>query len=197
MLWDEVAARGEDLAVVALNAGVGVGGTFAGTDLDRHLALVDLNVRSTVHLAGLAVGDMVARRRGRILVTASVAAVAPTPYQATYAASKAFVHSFAEGIAEELADSGVTVTSLMPGPTDTRFFVRAGLADAPIARGRKDDPADVARDAVEAILAGKRHVRAGRPRTAVLAELLTHLPDAIGSRVMGPQSRPRRLRRRG
>ncbi|MFW6774940.1 SDR family NAD(P)-dependent oxidoreductase [Nocardioides sp. CPCC 205120] len=192
LLWGEVTGRGEDLAVAALNAGVGVGGTFAGSDLARHLELVDLNVRSTVHLAGLAVDHMAARRSGRILVTASVAAVAPSPYQATYAASKAFVHSFAEGIAQELRGSGVTVTSLMPGPTDTRFFDRAGLADAPIARGRKDDPGDVARDAVDALLAGKRHVRAGSLRTAVLAEVLTHLPDAIGSRAMGLQSRPRR-----
>lgn len=144
--WEAVTALGRPPAAVALNAGIGVSGRFDQTPLDGDLALVDLNVRSTVHLAKLASRAMVQPGSGRILVTSSIAAVIPGPYHATYAASKAFVHSFAEGIRDELKDTGVTVTSLMPGPTDTEFFARADMGDTQIGQmENKDDPADVAR----------------------------------------------------
>lgn len=189
-LWRQVGATGRPLDVAALNAGVGEGGAFATGDLTAHLRLVDLNVRSTVHLAGRVLEAMVARGRGRVLVTSSVAAVAPGPYQATYAASKAFVHSFAEAVAHELSGTGVTLTSVMPGPTDTDFFRRAGLLDTRMGQGPKDDPADVARAAVDALMAGKAHVRAGSLRTAVMAEVGTHLPDRLASALMATQTRP-------
>jgi len=188
-LWREATATGRPLDVVALNAGVGVGGTFAETSLDRHLGLVDLNVRSTVHLAKLAVDDMVRRGSGRILVTASIAAVAPSPFQATYAASKAFVHSFAEGIRHELKDTGVAVTSLMPGPTDTEFFRRADLLDTPLGQGPKDDPDDVARDGLDALFAGKPHVVAGSLKNRAMAELATHLPDRLTTKAFAAQTK--------
>ncbi|WKN49680.1 SDR family oxidoreductase [Nocardioides sp. Arc9.136] len=188
-LWQEAAGTGRPVDVVALNAGVGVGGTFADTDLERHLGLVDLNVRSTVHLAKLAVDDMVARGSGRILMTASIAAVAPSPFQATYAASKAFVHSFAEGIRHELQDTGVVVTSLMPGPTDTEFFRRAGLLDTPLGQGPKDDPDDVARDGLDALFAGKPHVVAGSLKNRAMAELATHLPDRVTTKAFATQTK--------
>ncbi|MCR6033288.1 SDR family NAD(P)-dependent oxidoreductase [Nocardioides sp. zg-579] len=188
-LWREASGSGRPVDVVVLNAGVGVGGTFADTALERHLRLVDLNVRSTVHLAKLAVDDMVRRGAGRILVTASIAAVAPNPFQATYAASKAFVHSFAEGIRHELQDTGVTVTSLMPGPTDTEFFRRADLLDTALGQGPKDDPDEVARDGLDALFAGKPHVVAGSFKNRALAELATHLPDRLTTKAMAAQTR--------
>ncbi len=188
-LWREAAGTGRPVDVAVLNAGVGVGGTFADTDLDRHLGLVDLNVRSTVHLAKLAVDDMVRRGSGRILVTASIAAVAPSPFQATYAASKAFVHSFAEGIRHELQDTGVTVTSLMPGPTDTEFFRRADLLDTPLGQGPKDDPDDVARDGLDALFAGKPHVVAGSMKNRAMAEIATHLPDRLTTKAFAAQTK--------
>lgn len=190
-LWQQVTDLGR-LEVAVLNAGVGVGGRFAETALERHLNLVDLNVRSTVHLAKRAVDHFVAQGRGRILVTASIAAVAPGPYHATYAASKAFGHSFAEGIREELSGTGVTVTSLMPGPTDTDFFRRADMLDTPIGQGRKDDPDDVARDGFAAMMAGKPHVVAGSLKNRVMAEAATHLPDRIGTKAMAAQTKPRK-----
>ncbi|UMG91457.1 SDR family NAD(P)-dependent oxidoreductase [Nocardioides sp. TF02-7] len=190
-LWHAVLDRQRPLAAAVLNAGVGVGGPLAGTPLERNLEIVDLNVRSTVHLAKLAVDHMLAHEGGRILVTSSIAAVVPGPFQAAYAASKAFVHSFAEGIRHELKGTGVTVTSLMPGPTDTEFFERADMLDTPIGRGPKDDPEDVARDGFEAMMTGKPHVRAGSLRNKVIAEVGTHLPDRIGSRVMAVQTKPR------
>ncbi len=117
---------------IALNAGVGVGGEFTKTDLQAELNLIELNVASTVHLAKRVVKDMVSRGAGKILFTSSIISQMPSPFQAVYAASKAFVHSFSEVIRNELKDTGVTVTALMPGPTETNFFHRAGLDDTKI-----------------------------------------------------------------
>jgi uncharacterized protein len=151
-LWARVVAAGTPVEAVAINAGVGVGGPFAETDLDAELNLVDLNVRSAVHLAKRAVRDMVPRNSGRILFTSSIAATQPGPFEAAYAASKAFLLSFAEGLRNELKDTGVTVTALMPGPTATQFFERAGLEDTRVGAGPKDDAAEVAEEAFEALM---------------------------------------------
>lgn len=191
LLYAEATGTGRPVDVLVLNAGVGVGGRFWETDLTDDLRLVDLNVRSTVHLAKLVVRDMVARGQGRVLVTASIAAKAPGPYHATYAASKAFVHSFAEGIRVELKDTGVTVTSLMPGPTDTEFFARADMEDTAVGSGRKDDPDDVAKDGVEALLAGKDHVVAGAFRNRAMAAGSTVSPDKAAAAGMGQMAKPR------
>jgi len=181
---------GRPVAAAALNAGIGVGGPFAESPLEDDLRLVDLNVRSTVHLAKLLVRPMVQRRRGRLLITASIAATAPGPFHATYAASKAFVHSFAEGIRHELKDSGVTVTSLMPGPTDTNFFVRARMTDTKVARGSKDDADEVAKDGYDALMAGKASVVAGSLANRLQAEVSTHLPDTVAAAAQARMTAP-------
>jgi short-subunit dehydrogenase len=185
------ATVGGPVDVLVLNAGVGVSGRFDQTSLADQLNLVDLNVRSTVHLAHLVLGEMTARGSGRVLVTSSIAAVAPGPYHATYAASKAFVHSFAEGVREELKDTGVTITSLMPGPTDTEFFARADMGDTKIGQmDDKDDPRDVARDGVDAMLAGRPSVVAGSFKNRIQAELGTHLPDALANPIFARMTKP-------
>src|SRR3954467_9526660 len=140
--------RGRPVDALALNAGIGAGGAFTtDTDLRQELQIVDLNCRSTVHLAKLVVRDMVARDTGRILFTSSIASTMPGPFQAVYNASKSFVQSFALALREELKDTGVSVTSLMPGPTETEFFERADMTDTAVgASDSKDSPADVARD---------------------------------------------------
>ena len=190
-LYGRATDGGRAVAVLALNAGVGVNGRFGDSSVEDELNLVDLNVRSTVHLAHLAVRDMVAAGAGRILVTSSIAAVAPGPYHATYAASKAFVHSFAEGIRVELKDTGVTVTSLMPGPTDTEFFDRADMGDTRIGQLEdKDDPRDVARDGVKALLAGRASVVSGSIRNRIGAELGTHFPDALMAPLAARMTKP-------
>jgi short-subunit dehydrogenase len=191
-VWNAVLSTGRTPYVVALNAGIGVNGRFDQTPLEDDLALVDLNVRSTVHLAKLATRAMVAAGQGRLLVTSSIAAVAPGPYHATYAASKAFVHSFAEGIRVELKDTGVTVTSLMPGPTETEFFSRAGMEeDTKIGQmDDKDDARDVARDAYEALMAGRSSVVAGSFKNRLQAELGTHLPDALAAPLLARMTKP-------
>jgi len=151
---------GAPLEAIALNAGVGVLGDFTReTDLSDELAMIHLNVVSTVHLAKLAAQDMVARGRGKILITASVAGTMPTPLMAVYGATKAFDLSFAASLRHELKDTGVSVTALLPGPTDTEFFEREGGADTKAAEvAEKNDPADVAKQGFDALMAGKDRV---------------------------------------
>ena len=175
-LWDRVAGR--PLGAAALNAGIGMGGPFAETDLEQELELVDLNVRSTVHLAKYVVRDMVARGEGRILFTSSIASTMPGTFQAVYNASKSFVQSFALALRDELRDTGVTVTSLMPGPTETEFFERADMLDTRIGSSdSKDDPADVARDGFEALMAGKERVVASSLSTKLQGRGSRLMPD--------------------
>ena len=153
-LYSKIQSMRRPVEAIAINAGVGVGGEFAHeTDLQDELNLINLNVVSSVHLAKRIVKDMVDRDQGRILFTSSIAAIMPGPFEAVYAASKAFIHSFAEGLRNELKDTGVTVTSLMPGPTDTNFFHRAGMDDTKAGAKKKDDPAEVAKQGFEALMA--------------------------------------------
>jgi short-subunit dehydrogenase len=120
---------------------------------------------------------MVQHGAGRVLFTSSIAATAPGPFQSVYNASKAFIKSFAEGLREELRDSGVTVTTLMPGPTDTEFFDRAGMADTKLGQAEKDSPAQVAEQGYEALMAGKDHVVAGSIKNKAQAVAGHVLPD--------------------
>lgn len=174
-----VLATGRPLAAAALNAGVGSGGAFVSSNLADELRLVDLNVRSTIHLAYRVLSPMVHRGSGRVLLTSSIASTMPGSHQATYNASKSFVQSFAEAVADELRGTGVTVTSLMPGPTATDFFRRAGLPDSLMGRAPKDDPATVARQGYDALMAGRTAVVAGSPLVQAQAALAGVLPDQV------------------
>jgi short-subunit dehydrogenase len=176
-LYARIVAAGRPVDAIALNAGVGAGGAFVDNDLADELRIVDLNVRSTVHLGKHVVGDMVARDEGRVLFTSSVAATQPGAFQAVYNASKSFVQSFALALREELKDTGVTVTSLMPGPTETEFFERADMLDTKVGTSDKDDPADVARDGFEALMAGKERVVSASLSTKLMGRSGRVLPD--------------------
>jgi len=162
-LYEQICARGRPVDAIAINAGVGVGGEFAGeTSLEDEIRLIHLNVESTVHLAKRVLPDMVARHTGRVLFTSSVAGIMPTPLEAVYGASKAFVLEFSASLHHELKGSGVSVTALMPGPTDTDFFRRAGLEDTKVAeKAKQNDPADVARMGFEALMSGDERIVAG------------------------------------
>jgi short-subunit dehydrogenase len=171
--------RGRAVGALALNAGIGAGGAFAtDTDLRQELQIVDLNVRSTVHLAKLVIPDMVQRNEGRVLFTSSIASTMPGAFQAVYNASKSFVQSFALALRNELKDTEVTITSLMPGPTDTEFFERAEMMDTKVGQGDKDDPADVARDGFEAMMAGKERVVSASLSTKAQGRFSRVLPDS-------------------
>jgi short-subunit dehydrogenase len=179
-LAEHIRAAGRPVDAVAINAGVGVGGDFArDTDLDAELDLIDLNVRSTVHLAKRVLPAMVARGEGRVLFTSSIASTMPGPFQAVYSASKAFVQSFSHAIRNELKDTGVTVTALMPGPTETEFFDRAGMQDTKVGTQDKDDPADVARQGFKALMAGKDQVVAGSVRYKMMAAANRVTPEQV------------------
>jgi short-subunit dehydrogenase len=170
---------GRPVDALALNAGIGAGGAFAtGTDLQDELKLIDLNVRSTVHLAKHVVAGMVARDEGRILFTSSIASTMPGAFQAVYNASKSFVQSFALALRNELKDTNVTFTALMPGPTDTEFFERADMLDTKLAAGAKDDPADVARDGFEALMAGDERVVSASLSTKLQGRAGRLMPDS-------------------
>lgn len=173
--YEAVIATGRPVDAAALNAGVGQGGAFVDTDVSALLQVVQLNATSTMHLTRLLLADMVARDAGRLLLTSSIASTVPGAFQAVYNASKSFVQSLAEALQEELRDSSVTITSLMPGPTETNFFTRAEMDDTVMGRGPKDDAADVARQGYDALLAGKDRV--------VAASLLTKAQE-LGAKVV-------------
>jgi short-subunit dehydrogenase len=179
-LYARIGATGRPVDALAVNAGIGVGGDFAReTDLDAELKLVNLNVTSAVHLTKRVVRDMVARGRGRILFTSSIAATMPGSFQAVYAASKAFVDSFAGALRNELQDSGVTVTALLPGPTETDFFERADMLDTRVGQMDKDDPAEVARQGFDALMSGEDRVVAGSVRNKVQVVTNKVLPEKL------------------
>ena len=114
----------------------------------------------------------------------------PGPYYATYAASKAFLQSFAQAIRFELKDTGVTVTALQPGPTDTEFFERAGMEDTKVAEAKKDDPAEVAKDGFEALMAGKDHVIAGSVKNRAQVAGGKLMPEKARAAVQAAQVKP-------
>jgi short-subunit dehydrogenase len=169
------------------NAGVGVFGNFAlETDFQSEAAMIQLNIVSLVQLTKLYARDMVQRGSGRILLTSSVAAVAPTPNLAVYCGTKAFVYAFAEAIADELKETGVTVTALMPDATETRFFERAGMEETELGRAGKASPANVAAVGYRAMMRGTDHVLAPPFIANVHAALAALFPKRMvtaGSRV--------------
>ena len=186
-----VTATGRPLAAAALNAGVGLGRAFVEQDLERVLEVVDLNVRGTVHLAHLVLRDMLARDAGRLLLTSSIASTQPGSFQAVYNASKSFVQSFAEALQDELKDTAVTVTSLMPGPTETEFFARADLLDTRVGRSSsKDDAGEVARQGYDAWMAGERRVVAASLATRAMEAASKVTPDAVKARLHRAMAEP-------
>ncbi|HVJ03992.1 MAG TPA: SDR family NAD(P)-dependent oxidoreductase [Sphingomonas sp.] len=166
---------------LVLNAGTGAWGDFVGqTDLALELESIQVNVASVVEAAKRFLPDMVGRRRGRVLITSSIVALGPSPRLAVYSGTKAFLYTFAEAVREEIADSGVTITALMPDLTDTRFFERAHVdPNSLTAREPKADPATVARAGYEAMMKGRDHVIApaipGRLKTAAATLLPVRL----------------------
>jgi len=191
-LWQQVEALAEPLEVACLNAGVGLGGLFWETDLNTEINMVNLNCTSTVHLAKYVVRQMVARNAGRILFTASIAGEMVAPREAVYAATKAFDLSFAHSLRYELKDTGVTVTALQPGPTDTDFFHRAGMDDTEVgSEGKKEsDPADVARDGLDALFDGKDHIYAASLKTKIEGKLANAIPGAAKGAMHEKMARP-------
>jgi short-subunit dehydrogenase len=143
------------------NAGRGLGKAFLDQDWDEARFVLDTNITGTIYLIHKIGQEMRARGEGRILITGSIAGFMPGSYQAVYNGTKAFLDSFSYALREELKDSGVTVTCLMPGPTDTEFFERADLMDTKVGTDEKMDPAIVAEQGYQAMLDGEGQVITG------------------------------------
>lgn len=193
-LWNEVKALGRQVDVACVNAGVGVGGLFSETDLDAELNMVELNCAGTVQLAKYVVQEMLRQGAGRILFTASIAGEMVAPREAVYAATKAFVLSFAHSLRYEVRDSGISVTALQPGPTNTDFFHRAGMDDTQVGSEGKSEsqPEDVARQGIEALFDGDDHVYAAATKTKLEGKLANLIPGAAKGAMHDKMARPQK-----
>jgi len=165
------AANGRRIDVLCANAGTGTGGPFLDQDVAVWRHAVDTNVTGTLYLLQTALRDMVWRNDGRILVTGSIAGYIPGAFNAVYNGTKAMIDNVTEAIRNEIKDAkGVTLTTLMPGATDTDFFARADMLDTDIGQDpSKADPAKVARDGWDAMMAGKGHIVSGWKNKAQVA----------------------------
>lgn len=167
-LAERLRAGGIEIEVLVNNAGFGGGGPFARRKLADELGMIAVNVSAVTHLTRLLLPAMLERRRGRILNVGSTAGFQPGPYMAVYYATKAYLLSFSEALAEELQGSGVTVTTLCPGPTETGFAERAGILSARLFRSATVmSAAQVARAGHDAVLRGDRIVIPGAVNKAV------------------------------
>jgi uncharacterized protein len=161
-LCELIARLSRPVDMLIANAGRGLGGAFLDQDFAQVRRVLDTNVTGTVYLTHRVGHAMRERGQGRILIVGSIAGFIPGSFQAVYHGTKAFIYNFSGALADELRDSGVTVTCLMPGVTDTEFFRRAGMLETEAGRSTsKADPADVARDGFDALIEGRREVVSG------------------------------------
>ncbi|HVV52485.1 MAG TPA: SDR family NAD(P)-dependent oxidoreductase [Polyangia bacterium] len=155
------AAGGRAVDALLANAGRGLGDAFLNQGFADVRRVIDTNITGTLYLVQKVGRDMVNRRQGRILITGSIAGFMPGTFQAVYNGTKAFLDSFAYALRAEVADAGVTVTCLIPGPTDTEFFARADMLDTKLGSGKKQPPEEVAEAGFEAMMKGESDVVTG------------------------------------
>jgi uncharacterized protein len=155
------AAMGRPVDVLMANAGHGLGHGFLDQDFMEARHVIDTNITGTIYLIQKVGRDMRARGEGKILITGSIAGFMPGSFQAVYNGTKAFIDSFSFALRNELKDTGVTVTCLMPGATETEFFERADMMDTDVGQGSKDDPADVAKTGFDAMMRGDGDIVSG------------------------------------
>lgn len=155
------AIKGRQVDALLANAGRGLGRAFLDQDFAKARHVIDTNITGTTYLIHKIGNDMRRRNAGKILITGSIAGFIPGSFQAIYNGSKAFLNSFSFALREELKDTGITVTCLMPGATDTEFFRRADMMDTDVGTTEKDDPAKVAEDGFKAMMSGAGDVVSG------------------------------------
>ena len=175
-----LAAIGERrINILIANAGRGLGHAFVTQSPDDWRRVIDTNVTGTTYLLQKVAQRMTTQGEGSILIVGSIAGLIPGSYQAVYNGTKAYLDSFSYALREELKESGVSVTVLMPGPTDTEFFRRANMLDTPVGRDDgKEDPAKTARNGWDAMVDGSAHVVSGVKNKIQAA--LSHLtPDTM------------------
>lgn len=187
-----IRATGRSLEAAALNAGLGLGGRFLGdTTWAREREVIELNAMSQVHLSKLLLPDMIAAGGGRILYTASISGTMPTPYEAVYGATKAFLISFVEALRAELKDRGVSLTLMLPGEVDTNFWHRAGMDTSKLGLGPKAAPTLVAEEGFDAMKKGKGRIVVGKPDSKFIGKVVnTLLPDTAAAALHARGARP-------
>jgi len=161
-VYNEIAEKGYDVDILVNNAGQGQFGEFSETQIHRELAIIQLNISSLVVLTKLFLQDMLKKGRGRILNLSSVSSKAPGPLNSVYHGTKAFVQSFTQAIATEVKDTGVTITALLPGATDTDFFNKADMQRSKVAKeGKLEDAKKVAQEGYDALMRGDQMIVSG------------------------------------
>jgi len=183
------AVRGRPIDALLANAGRGLGRAFLDQEFDEIRHVIDTNVTGTVYLVHKVGQEMRARGHGRILITGSIAGFMPGTYQAVYNGTKAFLDLFAYALRAELADSGVTVTCLMPGATETEFFERADMMDTKVGVEKKADPADVAEQGFKAMMDGDGGVIAGWQNKLQVA-ISKLMPESVTARMHAKMAAP-------
>ncbi|MEO5892956.1 MAG: SDR family oxidoreductase [Ferruginibacter sp.] len=190
-IYDDLKAKNIQVDILVNDAGQGQYGEFVNTDIRKEMDIIQLNITSLVVLTKLFLKDMVDRKSGRILNVASVASKIPGPLQSVYHGTKAFVHSFTEAIRNEVKDSGVVITSLLPGATATDFFNKANMLEAKnIKDGKLADPADVAKDGYKALMDDDDMVVSGFANKVQVA-MSNLTPDAIVAEQVHKQQAPK------
>lgn len=183
------ATQGRQVDALLANAGHGLGHAFLDQDFPAVRHVVDTNITGTIYLIQKIGRGMRTRGTGRILITGSVAGYVPGSFHAVYNGTKAFIDSFSYALRNELKDSGVTVTVLMPGPTETEFFKRADMTDTQVGQAEKDDPADVARVGFDAMMSGDADVVAGF-RNKVQTTIANVTPNEVLAEMHRKQAEP-------
>ena len=182
-------AQGRPVDALLANAGHGLGKAFLDQDFDEIRDVIDTNITGTIYLVHKVGKEMKARGSGRILFTGSIAGFMPGTFQAVYNGTKAFIDSFSFALRNELKDSGVTVSVLMPGATDTEFFARADMLDTKVGSGKKDDPADVAKVGFKAMMDGEGDVVAGL-KNKIQATVANVTPASVLAEMHRKQAEP-------
>lgn len=187
-IYDEVTRQNITVNTLVNNAGFGEYGKFATeTDLQKELNVIQVNLTALVHLTKLFLKDMVQRNEGKILMLGSIASIMPNPLMAVYGATKSFIYSFSEALRNEVKDTNIGITVLMPPATDTDFFNKAGASDTVAQeQARSMNPADVAREGYEALMKGKDKAIAGFS-TKMQAAAFRVLPDSMVSQAARAQ----------
>ncbi|QKZ13003.1 SDR family NAD(P)-dependent oxidoreductase [Spirosoma sp. KUDC1026] len=187
-IYDEVISKNITVNTLVNNAGFGEYGVFATeTDIQKELSVIQVNVTSLVHLTKLFLKDMVARNEGKILMLGSIVSIMPNPLMAVYGATKSFIYSFSESLRNEINDTDVSITVLMPPATDTDFFNKAGAMNTVAQEmARSNSPADVAKEGYEALMNGKDKAIAGFT-TKLQAAASRVLPNTVVSQATRAQ----------
>jgi uncharacterized protein len=189
-LYDEVRMLDVPVEILVNDAGQGQYGEFVDTDIRRELDIIQLNISSLVVITKLFVRDMVASGHGRIMNLSSIAGKLPGPWQSVYHGTKAFVQSFTEAIRSELKDTGVTVTALLPGATDTDFFNKADMNSSKIVQeGELADAEGVAKDGYRALMSGDDMVISGM-KNKIQVAMSNITPDAKVADKLKKQQEP-------